>query len=498
MLEIVLRPKKDLSLDRLCTSEGEIFFYPAHAEKRFFSGVGVLNENQLKVALSESGKDMLRFYDISAGYSIFLLLGSSFYKRKLIENFGLKPFSIKKGLIVYYSNNPINLTLKNWEIEKNEKKYDEPFDKYTHGLNPILHLATILPKGIWRRDYIKKNFVTALKHGFLNEWQTVSELEEKAKHAQRDEDRIKSKSILECLREQCECADALLQKHLNRSINDIARYNVELIRDICRIAKASDKDSSLQIFNNFYNVISERASKERIEHQEFPVKLFVNDIEIDFKIYIPPPSTAEHVLNILNNAFEDVKILYSPPPEVYKKWQPNVSLYHFFSGTLKLYHEDYDMIPVIATDLVNSKLNEITEKIGEKSHMDWHMSKRFMRVKKIWIEIEAPKHFDDAIFKAIGSVGWLLTSSEEELGKDRWILKAQIWCNYPLYEFKSEEKLLSIDFDSEKDDALEKLYDGIYDLYFPAKFGMDCSYFFTVLYKEIARKYNYTPMGTIQ
>ena len=494
MIEIVLRPKKDLILDELSTYEGEIYFYPSHAEKRFISGVGVINENQLKLALTGSGKDMLRFYDITTRYSIFLLLGNSFYRGELIGNFGLKPFIIKKGLIIYYSNNPINLTLKNWIIEHNEKEYEEPFDEYSDRLNPLLHLATILPFETWRREYSKEIFIKALKLGFLTEWQTLSELTGDEKHAKMDKDCIRYKSILDHLEKEFRCAEGLLQKHLNRSINDIARFNVELIRDLCSIAKTSNEETSLWIFSNFCNAISEPTSKERIKHREFPVKLFVNGIGIDFKIYIPITTTAEHVLDILSNTFKDVKIHSFPFPGSYKKGH----VYHTFYGTLKLCHEDYDMIPVIVTDLITSKLGEITEGISKKSHMFWHFAKGFMRVKKIEIEIEAPKHFEDSVFKAIGSVGWLLASSEGELGKDKWILKAQIWCDYPLYKLKSEEKQLSVDFDSEKDDALEKLDEEIYDLYFPAKFGMDCSYFFTVLYDEIARKYGYTPMGYIK
>jgi len=485
MLEISLCNKGFVPKEESSSARAyEIYIYPSYATKGLVSGVGFVNIDQLEIALMILRRDIVKFYNVN-GTFLFLFFGSSLYFKELIENFELKPFVIKDGLFVFYSNNQMYSKTDKWHVKICKSEHNL-FDRYIDGLNPMLHLVTITPLNKWRKGFHKELLSWALKNGLLSKF-NVSDFEKF--QTPRIISASKRKSIMVRLKEFLKIEKLIyeyrIQKNLNRSLNDLARFDINLIRDICGVAKISDSKSSLKIFNNFHNLVTEKKIKERITYTEFPVRLFIDSISVSYKASLPK-NTIQKVINSLSEIFDNVK--------QEKEGKAKRSLLYQISFDLNLFHEDYDKIPLLAMDLIDSKIEQALKAINEATQKAWHLAKKYMWVTNISIEIESPIHFRETVIEALRSTGWFIILTEEKNYSDKIKLKAEIWREYPLYKLKkvySEMRSIIEECDSEK---LDK---ELYDLFFPIRFLMDCSYFFTVLNEKLALRFNYSSIDQL-
>ncbi|RJS83909.1 hypothetical protein CW713_03445 [Methanophagales archaeon] len=472
MSQIALHPKEDKILEET-GKHGEIYIYPSHQEKGFMAGFGIISDSVLKFILAGLDRDMLKFYDEKNKHIPFIFLGSTFYRKELEKVFGLKPFIIRDEAIVYYTSGIHQPEIENYHVDVKNGTH-EYFDENIGGLNPLVHLIDLSQSG-WRKNAYKDVLKSAIREGFLTNWNNINKLN--FNEIEQIRSGLEETSMLNISNGR------MLQKWLNRAINDLVKSDIELFRDLRSITISADTESSLKVFKNLYGAITEEVTKERIIYKEFPAKMIVKDIEIQFKMSLPKDKV-NLVFNFLKKRFKSAKIVYSPDAvNQVRNGRLRKSKLYRFSIIIEFNKEYHEMQMITWIDAVIDALVKGVREIN----VAWHISKKYIWVKRLWIEVTAPTHFKEKVFEALTKTGWMVVSWDETKFKEGvWKLRIEIWCNYPIYESKSRKEIDLI-MKSEFQE-FEELDEKLYRLTFPTKFIMDCSRFFVSFYERLSRE----------
>jgi len=422
--------------------EGErIYIYPSHAEKGVIAGFGVLNSlnvQRVKRLLVNLGKDLFKFYKINENNEAFVFLGTTFF---IEEN--SKPFIIDKNGFKY---------------EVTEDKY---YDENINSLNPLLHLVDLM-------KFDKKEVLfKATRYGFLTQWKNLNELELPI-----------SQNIVEILANDLNVRSytrRALQKMINKAVNNFVNTNIELFRDLYSISLTSDQGSPLITFRYLRDAVTNLTIKKRIEYKEFLPRLIIKDMEVHFKILVPKERERD-ILKSLKNTFKSVKVVYNPHNV---KDFPRKSKLYTVSIIVDLNREYYKLENTPEFEKIVDKVAEEIEDINKA----WKLSKRYMWVKRISIEVITPPHFKEYVFSSLSKIKWPILLREEKLKDNKLILTFEIWCNYPIFIPKPKKEVDVVIKSSE----IEKIDEKAYIRTFPANFMLDCAKFYTSLHENLLR-----------
>ncbi|MBE9594804.1 MAG: hypothetical protein IMF19_15140, partial [Proteobacteria bacterium] len=146
-----------------------------------------------------------------------------------------KSFVIRDGAVVYYTKSTYNQNteIENYHVEVKNGRH-EYFDEHIGELNPLYHLIYLSQSG-WRKEAYKDALKVCIKEGFLTDWNGIDKLNFNEMELLSVELEKESEFNISNAK--------VLQKWLNRAVNDLARSHIELFRDLCMIAISSDSES---------------------------------------------------------------------------------------------------------------------------------------------------------------------------------------------------------------------------------------------------------------
>ncbi len=449
-----------------------MYIYPAQARDYLIGGFGISINPNVHKYLSNINKNIFKFYHYPSCV-FFLFLGETFYFDELLKIFGLAPFVVRDGEIVYYidaTEEELEFLKEHYSIYIERNAYCEYYDQNLNGLNPLLQLISLLPFDEIKKEYL----ITSIKLGFASKWINLTKLPINRSN----------KIVSELRKIKNVTSTRHAQKLLSRYIDEFIRKYLEIFRDMYSVSFSADSNSALKVFYNVYNALRNPETKKRVMANEYQPELTIKSVEIHFKLTLPNEELAYKILEALREEFTNAKLLYKPNKEA-------KDLLYRFSVKVDVgisYHNVQEFTRLI--HYITGGIIESVTKNTPTGHMSqmlvWlvRISRMLMWIKKIWFRITAPPHFREAILESLNETKWLIISLEEKsFYDDTWVLEGEAWCDYQIFKPKRHITPLLL---SKKEDISES------DLYYFAvdrNFLKDCMRFFTAFSENLRRRY---------
>jgi len=406
----------------------EVLIFPADIREKVVGGFGLFKgENPYQLFMTN---DMIKLYHKVGEYYPFIFLGNTFY----FNGIDIRPFIIENN----------NITFKD--------------------VNPLLVLISITPDSWWKKPFFKELLKSYVKANF-------SKLKLK-------------KYIIPTLIDKLFFRDAnLIDKYLRKAINNFVEIHLDLLRDIFSLARVSNEQSSLKVFKLLENEITNPTIFKRVKHKEFIPYGNIKGFEIHIKL-LGNEEITKNLIKKLTQLFE-VKILYDP-----KKHKGKSKLYKISV----LIREDKEKFEINQLDII---LRDFLFRVIDNSlrkhillHLAWHLAKKFMRVKRIFIEIYTPPHFKELVLEGFREAGLYAFPREEIITKKGLCLILELWCDYKIFETKNDytKKMLTV-----SPENIEDVDYMIYEKVFPQDFCRDYLLAFMKIRNKIHEKYGYVP-----
>jgi hypothetical protein len=442
-----------------------IYIYPAEVQRGLIGGLGVIKDRKIIRCIRDLDRGIFKFYNLKTCIP-FLFLTDVFYFKKTYELFGLTPFVLKGGQIVYYAN------LTNEEVEhlKNcgasvEDRVCAYYDPNINALNPLLQLIDNLE--FEERELLKK----ALKLGFLSKWFDLTK-----------EWSDVSRTILSKFPEFTSIRH--FQKKLIRTLTDFINRHRKLFNDLYPVSISSNPYSALTIIRNAVDVIRNPEVKERIKFDEFQPTLEITGMELHFKLTLPSLITAIRIREALKEVFSDARILSIPR-------RKREELLYRFSVKFETDFPYHDVDKFITS--VNKAVAGIIDSVKKEKKEDsllTDLARFLIWIKKIWFRITTPPHFRDVVLDSLHKTGWILFSLNEKTLYKTLIIEGEAWCDYQIYKIRrsSDRVLKSVRSTDELREVLQR-DDIVYAMVAHKDFLRDCMTFFTELNKNLSNIY---------
>ena len=442
------------------SSMDTIYIYPAEIQRSLIGGLGVIKDRKVIKHIRDLDGGIFKFYNLKSCIP-FLFLTDMFYFKKTYELFGLTPFVLKDGQIVYYTN------LTNEEVKhlkdrgaSVEDRVCDYYDPNINALNPLLQLIDNLE--FEEREFLKK----ALKLGFLSECFDLTE-------EWSDVSRIISSKFPEFT------SVRHFQRKLIRTLTDFINRYQRLFRDLYPVSVSSNPYSALTIIRNAVDVVRNPEVKERVKFDEFQPTLEITGMELHFKLTLPDLMTAIRIREALKEAFSDARILSIPR-------RNREDLLYRFSVRIKTDFPYHDVDKFITS--VNKAVAGVIDCVRREKNEDYlsiDIAKFLIWIKKIWFRVTAPPHFRNIVLSSLHKTGWIITSLNEKTLYKTLIIEGEAWCDYQIYRVKrsSDKVLKSVG----STDELRELLQGkdVYVMVAHKDFLRDCMNFFMELNKNI-------------